>query len=172
MKRTSPFILTVVAAVAIIVAGCIQSSHQTTAGKRNLTGAWRAQIHFSSGAFAEVKDLEFMYVFNDGGTMTESSNYDASPPVPPAYGIWKQVNDSSFVARYEFYLTKPPSTFQHLSGGMVWLPDGRGVLTDSIVVAPDGKSFKSSVHLETYNQTGVKVTGGDEATGVGIRMEI
>ena len=53
----------------------------------DLAGEWRAQLQFTSGAFASIKDLEFMYSFNQGGTMTESSNYDASPPVPPAYGI-------------------------------------------------------------------------------------
>lgn len=48
-----------------------------------LTGAWRASIQFSSGAFSGIKDLEFLYVFNAGGTLTESSNYDGAPPVPP-----------------------------------------------------------------------------------------
>ena len=37
-----------------------------------------------------MKDLEFMYVFNVGGTMTASSNYDGAPPVPPAYGVWRR----------------------------------------------------------------------------------
>ncbi len=30
----------------------------------DLVGEWRAQLQFSSGAFAPIKDLEFMYVFN------------------------------------------------------------------------------------------------------------
>ncbi len=41
---------------------------------------WRAR---------SAKDLEFMYVFHADGTMTESSNYDAFPPGPPAYGVWR-----------------------------------------------------------------------------------
>ena len=172
VKGTSHLILTLIVASAIVGAGCIQSSHQKTAAKRDLAGAWRAQVQFSSGVFAEVKDLEFMYVFNDGGTMTESSNYDASPPVPPAYGVWRRINDSAFVAKYEFYVTKPPSNFQNLSGGIVWLPDGRGVFTDTIVVASDSKSFMSTVHLELFNQAGMTVTGGGEAMGVGVRMEL
>ena len=60
-------------------------------GSPALVGAWKSNIQFKDGAFAEVKDLEFLYVFNAGGTMTESSNYDGSPPVPPAYGAWKEV---------------------------------------------------------------------------------
>jgi hypothetical protein len=75
----------------------------------DLAGEWRAQLQFISGAFASIKDLEFMYVFNSGGTMTESSNYDASPPVPPAYGIWRKVGAKEFEAKYEFYVTKAPA---------------------------------------------------------------
>ena len=59
----------------------------------NIVGAWKGKVQFKSGAFAEVKDLEFMYVFNAGGTMIESSNYDGTPPVPSAYGIWKKTGD-------------------------------------------------------------------------------
>ena len=50
----------------------------------NLVGAWRSKIRFNSGALAEIKDLEFLYAFNLGGTMTESSNYDGAPP---GYGV-------------------------------------------------------------------------------------
>ena len=53
----------------------------------------KEKCNLKSGAFAEVKDLEFMYVFNAGGTMIESSNYDGTPPVPSAYGIWKKTGD-------------------------------------------------------------------------------
>ena len=80
-----------------------------------LQGEWRAQLQFSSGAFASIKDLEFMYSFNQGGTMTESSNYDASPPVPPAYGIWRKVGGREYEAKYEFYVTKPPATFDEIA---------------------------------------------------------
>jgi lysophospholipid acyltransferase (LPLAT)-like uncharacterized protein len=41
-----------------------------------IIGQWRSQMEFSTGAFASVKDLEFMYVFNYGGTMTESSKIE------------------------------------------------------------------------------------------------
>ena len=58
-----------------------------------LFGAWRGSVQFTTGAFAEVKDLDFMYLFNAGGTMLESSNYDGAPPVPPAYGVWRKVGE-------------------------------------------------------------------------------
>ena len=44
----------------------------------DLAGEWRAQLQFSSGAFASIKDLEFMYAFNQGGTMTESIRMSAN----------------------------------------------------------------------------------------------
>ena len=71
-------------------------------------GQWRARLDFEDGDFAAVDDLEFMYVFNAGGTLTESSNYDAAPPVPPAYGIWRRTGPDRFEAKYEFYPTSAP----------------------------------------------------------------
>ena len=60
--------------VLIVVVGC------ATPDNGDLVGAWRSKLQFQSGDFAAIRDLEFMYVFNPGGTMTESSNYDAAPP--------------------------------------------------------------------------------------------
>jgi hypothetical protein len=45
---------------------------------QDLQGEWRAQLLFSSGAFAPIKELEFMYVFYQGRTMTESCRRMAS----------------------------------------------------------------------------------------------
>jgi hypothetical protein len=36
-------------------------------------GTWRSSVRFESGAFAEFRDLEFMYVFNAGGTAKGSA---------------------------------------------------------------------------------------------------
>src|ERR671938_650241 len=88
----------------------------------DLAGQWRARLQFTSGAFAPIKDLEFMYVFNQGGTMTESSNYDASPPVPPAYGVWRKVGSREFEAKYEFYVTRAPAKFDEIVEGGGWAP--------------------------------------------------
>ena len=88
--------------VPIVLLGGVALAASHEASPTDLAGEWRAQLQFSSGAFAPIKDLEFMYVFNQGGTMTESSNYDASPPVPPAYGIWRKVSDKEYEAKYEF----------------------------------------------------------------------
>lgn len=137
----------------------------------SLTGAWRAQIRFSSGAFADVKDLGFMYVFNAGGTMTESSNYDGAPPVPPAYGIWRATGSRQFEARYAFFATKAPVTFDELAKGGGWLPAGHGVLTEKIRLGDDGKSYTSTISYTAYDQSGKTIEGGGEGSASAVRME-
>src|SRR5215212_7646794 len=62
-------------ATALILSACAGSDSAPADAVNTadgLDGAWRSQIRFSSGAFAPIKDLEFMYVFNHGGTLTES----------------------------------------------------------------------------------------------------
>src|SRR6187397_2114058 len=121
--------------VLLALAACRPAPHPPPAGDNptfDLIGQWRATLQFSSGAFASVKDLEFMYVFNPGGTMTESSNYDAAPPVPPAYGVWRRTGSDEFEARYEFYVTRPPATADEILSSGGWLPAGRGVFTERI----------------------------------------
>ena len=91
MHTIPPLSLAVIALLGVAVGPQPKPPAASAVASPELLGEWRAQLQFTSGAFAAVKDLEFMYVFNSGGTMTESSNYDASPPVPPAYGIWRTV---------------------------------------------------------------------------------
>jgi hypothetical protein len=136
-----------------------------------LAGAWQEKVQFQTGAFAEIKDLEFMLVFNAGGTMTESSNYDAAPPVPPAYGIWKHAGDNEYEAKYEFYVTRIPSPAESKSSSGGWLPAGHGVLKEKITLSPDGNSFTSTILYEVFDQAGKPTTGGGEAKGQGIRLQ-
>jgi hypothetical protein len=136
----------------------------------DLVGEWRAQLQFTSGAFAPIKDLEFMYVFNQGGTMTESSNYDASPPVPPAYGIWRKVGDREFEIKYEFYVTKPPANFEEIAKAGGWGPAGRGVFVERITVSADGKSYTSKIKYDQFDTAGKPAEGGGVATGRGVKL--
>jgi len=133
-----------------------------------LTGAWRSRVQFSSGDFAAVKDLEFLYVFNRGGTMTESSNYDGAPPVPPAYGVWRALGSRRFEAVYMFYTTKPPEKLDQLTQG--WTPTGRGELKERIELAPDGRSFESTLTLQLFDAAGRSAPGGAKATGHATRI--
>lgn len=135
-----------------------------------LIGAWRSKLQFSSGAFAAIKNLEFMYVFNAGGTLTESSNYDGAPPVPPAYGVWRQLSPQEFEAKYAFYITQPPKRFADIAGGADWLPMGNGVFTERIRLSADGQSFDSSISYAAFDSLGAPAAGGGEATGRGTRI--
>lgn len=129
-----------------------------------LVGAWRSSLQFETGAFAAVKDLEFMYVFNAGGTMTESSNYDGAPPVPPAYGVWREVGPNEFEAKYEYYATAPSDPDAFLKGAG-WLPAGRGVFTERITLADDGQTFTSTIRYDAFDSKGDPAEGGGEAKG-------
>ena len=164
--------LSLVVTALLGVAGCPQpkppAASDTAAPE--LVGEWRAQLQFTGGAFAVIKDLEFMYVFNSGGTMTESSNYDAAPPVPPAYGIWRTVGPKEFEAKYEFYVTKPPAAFDEIAKGGGWSPAGRGVFVERITLSDDGKSFTSKIRYDQFDTAGKPAEGGGEATGRGVKL--
>ena len=135
----------------------------------DLIGAWRATIDFQSGAFAAIDDLEFMYTFNAGGTMTESSNYDGAPPVPPAYGIWRRTGPNTFEAKYQYYATKAPAGFNDISKGGGWMPAGHGVFTETITLSKDDRTFESAMRYEGFDQKGARVDGSD-AHGKGVRL--
>ena len=137
----------------------------------DLVGQWRARLEFRDGDFAAFGDLEFMYVFNAGGTMTESSNYDAAPPVPPAYGIWRRTGPDRFEVKYEFYPTSAPQGLEDITSGGGWRCAGRGVFTETITVAADGDTFASEILFEAFGEAGEPVAGGGVATGRGVRLQ-
>jgi hypothetical protein len=183
MRMTSQLSLLVLAMAGL--AGCSQQQSQAEQQQSapaggaaaaadpaagDLAGEWRAQLQFTSGAFASIKDLEFMYSFNQGGTMTESSNYDASPPVPPAYGIWRKTGPNEYEAKYEFYVTKPPAKFEEIVKGGGWGLGGRGVFVEHITIGADGKSFTSKIKYELFYTAGKPGVGGGEAEGKGVRL--
>ena len=170
VKRVSASMF--LAMLAMASAACSRAPVDDTgaAAAPALLGAWRSTVQFRSGAFASVKDLEFMYVFNSGGTMTESSNYDGAPPVPPAYGIWRSAVPGEFEARYEFYATRPPAGLPELFGGGGWLPAGRGVFTERIRMSAAGDSFTSTIRYQALDPAGRPVPGGGEAEGRAARI--
>jgi hypothetical protein len=135
-------------------------------------GAWRSQVQFQDGAFASVKDLEFLLAINEGGTLTESSNYDGSPPVPPAYGVWRKVGAREYEAKYLFYMTKPPAKFEEISSGAGWSPAGHGELIEHLMLSADGDSFTSTIRFETFDSAGKPTPDGGRATAQGQRIRI
>jgi hypothetical protein len=146
------------------------SSQGPESGELDLVGQWRARLDFEDGDFAVFDDLEFMYVFNAGGTLTESSNYDAAPPVPPAYGIWRRTGPDRFEAKYEFYPTSAPGGLDEITSGGGWLVAGRGVFTEAITITAGGDTFTSTILYEAFAADGSPVEGGGKATGRGIRL--
>ncbi len=146
------------------------SSQGPGSGELELVGQWRARLDFEDGDFAAFDDLEFMYVFNAGGTLTESSNYDAAPPVPPAYGIWRRTGPDRFEAKYEFYPTSAPGGLDAITSGGGWLVAGRGVFTEVITIAAGGDAFSSTILYEAFDVDGSPVGGGGTATGRGVRL--
>lgn len=153
---------------SLLASGCAVKENSE---EHSLVGAWQGKVQFKSGAFAAVKDLEFMYVFNEGGTMTESSNYDGAPPVPPAYGVWRKFGPGQFEAKYEFYMTKPPTGFDDIAKGGGWLPAGRGVFLERITLSEDGRSFKSTMKYDAFDKNGQPTEKGSEAAVEAVRME-
>jgi hypothetical protein len=160
--------------LSAVLGACYQPQSRQAAASdtaaSDFVGEWRAKLQFTSGAFAPIKDLEFMYVFNQGGSMTESSNYDASPPVPPAYGIWRKVGAREYEAKYEFYVTKPPAAFDEIAKAGGWGPAGRGVFLERITLSEDGKSFTSKIKYDQFDTAGKPAEGGGEATGQGVKL--
>ncbi len=157
--------LALVACALLALSGCAR-----TAASPALVGAWRSHVRFEAGSFAAIKDLEFLLVFNAGGTMTESSNYDGLPPVPPAYGEWRATGPRTFEARYTFFTTNPPQDAQALTTGGGWTPAGSGVLTERYTVAADGRSYDSRLTLELFDPAGKPVAGGGAGTAHGVRL--
>ena len=154
--------------LTVAAAACVQKVAPTPEPEP-FVGAWRSSLQFESGAFAGIKDLEFMYAFNAGGTMTESSNYDGAPPVPPAYGVWRRTGPDEYELKYEYFSTAPAEEAAFLKGAG-WLPSGRGVFTETIKLAADGKSFTSTMHYEAYDAKGNPAEGGGTAKGQAVRI--
>jgi hypothetical protein len=141
-----------------------------TSSPNELTGEWRAKIQFKDGILEPYKDMEFMYSFNAGGTLTESSNHDSDPPVPPAYGIWRQTAPREFQIKYEYYATEAPADIATLLNGGGWKPSARGVLKENIKLSNDGKTYISQVRFDLFDLTGKPIAGGGTATAAGRKL--
>jgi hypothetical protein len=110
----------------------------------------------------DIHDLEFLYVFNAGGTMMESSNYDAAPPVTPAYGVWQKIGERRYEARYAYFATKPPAAFDEIARSGGWLPAGHGELVETITLSADGSTYSATLRFDLFNTAGkpVEVASG------------
>lgn len=173
MRSTFSKIALLAVIVALSVGFYMQqaSSQNNTKSSIDLTGAWRSSIQFPSGIMASFKGLEFMLVMNQGGTMTESSNYDGVPPMPPAYGIWRKTGDRQYELHYEFYMTAAPDSLQSLLTGGGFPPAGRGIFRENITLSADGDSFTSTIKFEAFDLTGKSMEAASTGTGKAVRMK-
>lgn len=166
--------LLITLSVVAAIAGCrngVSSQTVASADAGMLVGAWRSTIAFRNGPLADMKDLEFLYVYNSGGTMTESSNYDeAANSSPPAYGVWKAVKPRTFETKYIFYTTSAPGPGNAALKGGDWWPAGHGVLTETITLSEDGQTYTSTIKLRTFDKAGKPIAGDGEGTGTGARI--
>lgn len=169
MKRTSKLSILLAITAFLCCFACAQKANQGS-DSSSLVGAWRSSVNFQTGMLASMKGFEFMYVFNSGGTMTESSNYDAAPPVPPAYGIWKPLGSNEYQARYEFFITRTPTQAETAAGSVGWLPGGRGLLIETIRLSGDGNSFTSTIRYEILDQAGKPTAGSGTGEAQATRM--
>lgn len=160
--------------VVLLLTGCRKdpsSQLSVTADPGILVGAWRSKIVFRNGPLAGMNDLEFLYAYNAGGTMTESSNYDeAANSSPPAYGVWRAIAPRRFETKYVFYTTKEPGPGDGAPKNGDWWPAGHGVLTETITLSDDGQTYASTIKLVTFDGTGEPIAGDGEGTGAGKRI--
>jgi hypothetical protein len=131
-----------------------------------LIGAWRTKVQFKNGSLSDLHDLEFMYSFNAGGTLTQSSNYDGTPPVPPGYGVWRQTGPQTFELKYAFYA---PAKFVKSGRTAAWVPSGRGLYTETLQLSADGQKYNSRIVYDLVNPAGAPIPGGGEGEASGSR---
>lgn len=175
MKASLKALIRPIAVVATLtLSACthpVSATADVVSAPDTLRGAWRSQIRFEHASLAQFKDLEFLFVFNEGGTLTESSNYDAAPPVPPAYGIWRATGPRQFEATYVFYVTAPPKRLEELTtatGG--WSPAGLGVFKERILLSRDGQTYASTISYSQFDNQGKPTEAASHGQGSGKRI--
>ncbi len=158
MNKRFGFLLVPTAVLFAFLASLNFSCGSTPAPQSDpLVGAWKGPVQFNSGVYAEINDFEFMRVYNTGGTMTESSNYDGVPPTPPAYGLWKKTSSGHYLARYRFYWNNMPASFEEMSENGGFAPGGWGVLEENIVLSDDGNSYKGGITAVLFDKMGTRI---------------
>jgi len=143
MKTVLIYLL--LAATAACTGGCseaLPSSAAQQPAPSPLIGVWRTKVQFKDGALSDLRDLEFMYSFNTGGTLTQSSNYDGMPPVPPGYGVWRQVGPRRFELKYAYYA---PAKFVRHGRKSGWVPSGRGLYRETLELSADLDTYTSQI---------------------------
>jgi len=143
-------------AVLLVCAGC--GGGKNAAPKPaapSLEGGWRSRVTFTSGPFKGVP-FQFLITYSAGGGMVESSNFDESPPVPPAYGSWGRTGTNTFKNTYIFWTSKAVAPGD---AGKGWTFSGNGILNEDITLAPTGDSYTSRISYQLYDARDQPISG-------------
>jgi hypothetical protein len=109
-------------------------------------------------------------MYSAGGGMMESSNFDAAPPVPPAYGSWATSVDGGFRSTYVFFTTE---AVDRLDAGAGWEFSGSGKFREAITVGPNGDDYSSRLSYELYDTADALLAGqSGEGYAVGRRIAV
>jgi len=157
MRRGLGFIAAVTFLTCV---ACGRGSAPPASSQPSLEGGWRAHVAFASGPLKGVP-FQFLITYSAGGGLVESSNFDESPPVPPAYGSWGKTGGNTFKTTYIFWTTKAVATGDATKG---WTFSGSGVLSESIALAGSGDAYTSTISYQLYDSKD-QALNGQSGTG-------
>ena len=162
---------------AALLAGCTAQAPGgpqpvTSVSPPPLTGAWRASIDVKSGAFTDGQGPRV---------------HVRVPHRPHAHRVVEPRRGAAGAAGLRRLAIRPGQrdglrgqvrvlhdravTPEEFKAGAGWLPSGRGVFTERITVAPDGRTFTSTIRYELFDPMGAAIEGAGEATGRGVRID-
>jgi hypothetical protein len=133
----------------------------------SLEGGWRSHVTFTSGPFKGVP-FQFLITYSAGGGMVESSNFDESPPVTPAYGSWGRTGANTFKNTYVFWTSKAVAPLDATRG---WTFSGSGILNEDITLTAAGDSYTSTISYQLYD-TKDQPLAGQSGTGTSTASRI
>ena len=152
---------TIGVAIALLACMACGGGNKPAAAKaQSLEGAWRSHVTFTSGPFKGVP-FQFLITYAAGGGLVESSNFDESPPVPPAYGSWGRTGANAFKSTYIFWTSKAAAPGDATKG---WTFSGSGILSENIRLSSTGDSYTSGIAYQLYDAKDQPIAG---QTGIG-----
>jgi hypothetical protein len=149
--------------IALVVAPgtiAIAQSQEAATGK-GLEGTWRVEVTLrdcNTGA-ALGGPIRSLLSFARGGTMIETTTRFSPAVRGPGYGIWQQVQGSTFSSTFEAFRYDPAG---------VWFETQR--ITQTIEIGDDSNTWTANAHNEIFDTNDNLLASGC-STAVGHRME-
>jgi hypothetical protein len=136
--------------VLLVCVACSKASAPKATAQPSLEGAWRSHVTFTSGPLKGIP-FQFLITYAAGGGLVESSNFDESPPVLPAYGSWGRLGPTSFKSTYIFWTTS--------TAPKGWTFSGSGILSENITIAKTGDAYASAIAYQLFDTKDVAIPG-------------